>query len=242
MNRPRRILIVDDDRDVAESLADLIEARGHATTLAFGGEEGITRAIHHDFDFAFVDIKMPGLSGVETFFRLRRLKPEMGLWMMTGFSVDQLLRDAVERGTIRVLRQPLSAPEIITVLRGRRPRGILLVTTDHAGFAARMEPLLVAHGYKVSTARSSTEALDRILEGNADCLVLDRRLPTSHGLDAYLSLKWGGRDEPTIILDGNIDAEGQVLDIVRPMADAILRKPFDPEPILEKIDRRGLAA
>ena len=61
------VLIVDDDVDHAESLADVIDMRGHTTALAASGEEALAHFHAGEFDFVLLDIKLPGINGVETF-------------------------------------------------------------------------------------------------------------------------------------------------------------------------------
>ena len=68
----KRILVVDDDRDFAESLGDLLEAEGHEVSLAFNGPDAVSRFETEDFDIAFMDVRMPGMSGVEAFLEIRR--------------------------------------------------------------------------------------------------------------------------------------------------------------------------
>lgn len=243
MSRSRRVLIIDDDRDLAESLAELIEARGHTVAVAFSGDEGLAKFRAQEFDLVLVDVKMPRTSGVDTFIEIRKLGRATNVMMMTGFSIEQLLREAIETGTLRLLRQTFTGGDVVAILRRSQRRGVVLVTSDRAGFANKIEPLLAAHGYNVSIAHSSGEAFSRVLDGRADCLVLDRQLPTAYGLDVYLSLKWTGRSVPTIIVAGGAQDEGDALDLLRPMADVILKKPFDPEQVLSEIDQwQGVAA
>ena len=94
------VLIVDDDRDLAESLADVLEARGYDVELAGSGEEAVERFRRRDFDIVFTDVKLPGMNGVESLFAFRRIRPDAKVVMMTGFSVEQLLTQAVENGTL----------------------------------------------------------------------------------------------------------------------------------------------
>jgi DNA-binding response OmpR family regulator len=128
MNGKISILIVDDDRDLAESLADVLEARGYAVELAGSGEEGVARFQQQDFDLVFTDVKLPGMNGVESFFAFRKIKPDAKVVMMTGFSVEQLLAQAIENGALAVLHKPFAIPEILAVLERIKPHGVVPVT------------------------------------------------------------------------------------------------------------------
>lgn len=107
-----RIFVVDDDRDFAESLADVLEGGGHETATAFTGEEAVRRFRDEDFDLTFMDVKLPGMNGVESFLEIRKFKPDVRMIMMTGYSVQQLLMQATNNGAMGVLRKPFSWDEL----------------------------------------------------------------------------------------------------------------------------------
>ncbi len=95
-----RVFIVDDNQDFAESLALLIEGRGYDVELAFSGEEAIEKFHQQDFDITFMDVKLPGMDGVESFVEIRKFERSARVVMMTGYSVEQLLEQAVEQGAV----------------------------------------------------------------------------------------------------------------------------------------------
>ena len=96
--KPLRVFIVDDDRDFAEGLALLMQVEGHEVTLAFSGEQALKLFQREEFDITFMDVRLPGMSGVESFFELRKLKPESKVMMMTAYNIEQLLRQTIDGG------------------------------------------------------------------------------------------------------------------------------------------------
>jgi two-component system, NtrC family, response regulator HydG len=227
----KRVLIVDDDRDHAESLADILEMRGHRVDLAHSGEEAVERFCGSDYDLVLMDVQLPGMNGVETFFEFRRLRADARVVMMTGFSVEQLVAQAVDNGALGILYKPLSAADLLAAVENVKPRGIVLVADDDPLFTASIVPVLVSHGYRVETAGTGEEALRKLSSGRVDCLMLDVRMPVLSGLDVYLRLKEAGRSVPTILVTGHAgDAETQQL---RLMTQGLLIKPFDPILLLE---------
>jgi two-component system, NtrC family, response regulator HydG len=114
----RRIFIVDDDRDHAESIADILAMHGHEVDLAFTGEDAVRRFAEAYFDLTLMDVKLPGMNGVETFLALRKQRADAQVIMMTGFSVEQLLSRAIENGARGVLYKPLAIPELLRVVGG----------------------------------------------------------------------------------------------------------------------------
>ena len=111
-----RVFIVDDDQDFAKSLALLIEGRGYQVELAFSGEEAIAKFREQDFDITFMDVRLPGKSGTESFLEIRKFKPSARVVMMTGYSVEQLLDNAMERGALGVLRKPIDFGKLRNLL------------------------------------------------------------------------------------------------------------------------------
>ena len=70
-----RILVVDDDRDFAEGIADALELHGHEIAVAHSGEEALETFTETEFDLTFMEVKMPGWNGVESFREFRRRFP-----------------------------------------------------------------------------------------------------------------------------------------------------------------------
>lgn len=110
------VFIVDDDHDVAESLADLLEGRGYKVDLAYSGEEAIAGFRDRDYDIAFMDVRMPGLNGVESLLEIRKLKPNARVVMMTAYSVEDLLTKALESGAAGVLHKPFDMRDFLEML------------------------------------------------------------------------------------------------------------------------------
>src|SRR5258708_5361763 len=206
MSAQTSILIVDDDRDLAESLADVLEARGYAVELAGSGEEGVARFRQRDFDLVFTDVKLPGMNGVESFFAFRRIKPDAKVVMMTGFSVEQLLVQAIENGALAVLHKPFAIPDILAVLEQVKPHGVVVIADDDPDFADSIEPVLRGAGYKVLVARDGEDAVAKVARGGVDLLSLDLGLPLLSGIVFYLRLMEVVYQDPTYTVT-SIDRE-----------------------------------
>jgi two-component system, NtrC family, response regulator HydG len=90
-----RVLIVDDDKDHAESIADLLQLRGFEVEVAYSGEQALQLFQKAPFDVSIMDVKLPGMNGVDAFFEFRKVRPQAQVIMMTGLSVEQLIASAV---------------------------------------------------------------------------------------------------------------------------------------------------
>ena len=232
----QRIFVIDDDQDHAESIADLLSLHGYEVEVAFSGEEGVARFRESDFDLTFMDVKLPGMNGVETFFAFRKIRPDTKVIMMTGFSVEQLVAQAVENGALGVLYKPFNVPDLLAALERIKPRGIVLVADDDAEFAASISPILSEGGYRVEVASTGQEAIEKVMANAVDCLLLDLRMPVLSGLEVYLKLKELGRAVPTILVTAYVDEEADAIAKLRAVTEGLLRKPFDPAVLLQAVE------
>ncbi|HEX3953690.1 MAG TPA: response regulator [Stellaceae bacterium] len=229
-----KVLIVDDDIDHAESIGDVLEMRGHETQIATSGEEGLARFTGEEFDFVLLDVKLPGINGVDTFLQMKKARPLARVMMMTGYSVGELVAQAMEGGALGVLHKPFSAAQVLDMLSQLPAAGKLLLTDDDPDFVAAMVPMLEAAGYEVEVAASGAEALKRVESGGISCLLLDLHLPDISGAELQARLAASGQDVPIIVVTGGREeAEGNSR--LRSETSAMLFKPFEPNALLNAI-------
>lgn len=241
--KPLDILIVDDDADLAEAIAEALQIVGHNPTVAGSGTEAIEKYCGRAFDITFMDVKLPDINGVETFLAIRKMDPGARVVMMTGYRIDQLLAQASGNGAMKVLHKPLAVEEILDSLREVVPTGLVLAADDDPDFAASAKSLLAAHGYDVLLAHTGKEAVERVLRSKPDILLLDLRLPIMRGLDVYLELKRYDRCVPTIIVRSLSKDDPDAVDALRSLEiTGCLFKPFEPETLLRAIDAAGADA
>ena len=107
----RRILIVDDDRDMVRTLCDIFKLRGWDTGQAFSGDEAITAQKTGKYDRVLMDIKMPGLDGIAAYKALSRLFPKLPVVLMTAHRVAD-----VEHTSARVITKPIDLPALFAML------------------------------------------------------------------------------------------------------------------------------
>lgn len=229
-----RVLVVDDDRDHAESVADLLGMRGHAVTVAYSGEAGLDMFRNSEFDVTLMDVQLPGMNGVQTFFELSKARPGAKIIMMTGFSVEHLLAQAVEDGAGGLLHRPFADSELMATFERVKPRGLVVVVDDDPDAAVGVKSLLLRNGCSAQIARSEAQAMDAVVAGSVDCLILDLRAPALSGLEVYLRLKKVGRVMRTILVAPHPGNDSRAP--TSAAAEWLLIKPFDPGELLRAID------
>lgn len=226
------IFIVDDDADFAESLADIFELEGHKCELAYDGEAALKRFIENDFDLTFMDVKLPGKNGVESFLDIRKIKPDARIIMMTGYSMKKLLEQAVTNGAYGILHKPFNMDKVLDMIKKIIPVGIL-IADDDPDFISNLEDILENSGFTVYKAKDGEEAIACLKENQVDILLLDLRMPVLNGLETFLLIKKKGISLPTIIVTAYADMEVNTLEKLKEYhVNGILRKPFEPESLI----------
>lgn len=109
-----RTLVVDDDRDFAEALADVLDLYGYPVDVVHSGEDAVETARTNHFDVILMDIALPGIDGIETLERIRADDPDVNALLMTGYGAHHL-RDRAN-GT-DVLAKPLNHDDLLQRMR-----------------------------------------------------------------------------------------------------------------------------
>ena len=106
MENRKRILVVDDDADICQTLKDLLELSDYEVTTASSGFIALDVARETHFDVVLMDIIMPRMNGVETLRSFKKMSPETPVIMATAFAVDEMLNEALDAGAVATLRKP----------------------------------------------------------------------------------------------------------------------------------------
>lgn len=232
-----KILIVDDEENMRRTLADILIDEGYSVSTAATGEEAIklcSKALH---GIILMDVRMPGIDGVEAFRQIRRHQEGVRVILMSAYSVDDLKTIALDEGAIAFLSKPLDLDQVINLIGEVKDTAILVVEDDEQT-AELLRANLRRQGYRVTIAKSSHGALELVEQIRFDLIFLDANLPSMNGLELYLAIK---KITPTAVAIMISDMEKEFEEIareaVRRNAYTIVRKPLDIDHILGLLQR-----
>ena len=120
MEKKASILIVDDDISLCQTMTLILGRKGYAVATATDGPEAIARVKEKPFDMIFMDIKMPLMNGVETCRKIKKIKPEAVVMMMTAYAVEDLVQKALQEGAYGITYKPLDVERVIAVIEEAR--------------------------------------------------------------------------------------------------------------------------
>lgn len=106
------ILVVDDEPAMRESLKDWLVEDGYEVTLASSGESAIHMAAEKNFDVILLDLKMPGMDGIEALNKLKEVSPETEILMMTAYAAVDTAVQAMKQGAFDYLVKPFDPEEV----------------------------------------------------------------------------------------------------------------------------------
>ncbi|MEJ2633908.1 MAG: response regulator [Calditrichia bacterium] len=110
------LLIVDDDRDLRDTLTDAFVAFGHQVMTAGNGLLALELFNNNEFDAAIIDVELPEMNGFELTAEIKKVKPEFPIVLITGYSHLYRPQDVLSLDVEAFLRKPLNIPELISVI------------------------------------------------------------------------------------------------------------------------------
>ena len=112
MRKKPRILVVDDEWAMQEALRDWLKEDGYEVGLASNGEEAIVLATQKNWEVILLDLKMPGMDGLEALKRLKEVNPEAEILMMTAYATVDTAVQAMKEGAFDYLVKPFDPDEV----------------------------------------------------------------------------------------------------------------------------------
>lgn len=121
-----KVLIIDDEAPIRNSLRELLEEEGCRVEVAENGMKGVSQAVKFAFDLIFCDIKMPRMDGLEVLDMLKEKGVSAPVVMISGHGTVDVAVDAIKRGAFDFIEKPLDLNRIIVTLRHATERKVLV--------------------------------------------------------------------------------------------------------------------
>jgi DNA-binding NtrC family response regulator len=170
MTVPIRILVVDDEQHVRSSLAIWFREEGYQVSIAEGGKEALEIATREPPDILLVDIKMPGMDGLELQRRMRELLPEATVILMTAYAAVDTAVQALKDGAYDYIVKPFDPEDLSRLVRKAAERYSLL--TENRELRNRLEssiPQIIAA--KTGPMTEVLEQADRVAPMDTNVLI-----------------------------------------------------------------------
>jgi DNA-binding NtrC family response regulator len=122
-----KVLIVDDEHDFVTVLAKRLRNNGWDAETAESGQEALDKVAKSDFAAVILDLKMPGLDGLQTLKELKKANPNLQIIFLTGHGSIREGVDAMKHGALDFLEKPADFDELLEKIKEARAQRMLLV-------------------------------------------------------------------------------------------------------------------
>lgn len=119
---PARVLLIDDEKDFVEMFSMRLEEAGEKVFTANSGQEGLEKLAQEKVDVVILDIRMPGMDGIETLKEIKKKKPLVEVILLTGHGTTETAVEGLKLGAYDYLMKPADFNEITRKLEGARIR------------------------------------------------------------------------------------------------------------------------
>jgi CheY-like chemotaxis protein len=227
-----RVLVVDDEENMRKTLAEILSDEGYEVATAATGEAAVDLCLKNDYRIVLMDVRMPGMDGVEAFRQIRRHQEGVRVILMSAYSVEALKEAALDEGAIAFLSKPLDVERVVHLIDETRDTAILVVEHEEQT-AELLRAALKGQGYRVTVVHSPHDALELVEQIRFDMIFLDASLPAMNGLELYLAIKKVTPSAVAIMITGmNEEFDRIAKEAVRRNAYTIVKKPLDIDHIL----------
>ncbi len=114
---PRKVLLVDDEKDFVQVLSERLQTRSMESAIAYNGEEALSILESDEPDVMVLDLKMPGIDGIETLRRVKSSHPETEVIILTGHGSEREEALAHELGAFAYLHKPVDIDELARIMK-----------------------------------------------------------------------------------------------------------------------------
>ncbi len=160
--KPFNVLVVDDEEEIGTLLRRLLGGSQQVTVVR-DGHEALEKAQEKQFDLVFLDIRLPGMGGVETLEKLKQILPDAVVVMMSGYSVEEEIRRALEMGAQEFISKPFEdLDQIMTIEQVARYLSLHELTVRRLAREGEIPAFKVGRQWRVKKA-----LLDRWIEKEA---------------------------------------------------------------------------
>jgi len=112
-----KILIIDDEPDIGWLFSKILSEEGYQVLVALNGQEGISKIKTEQPDLVFLDLKLPGMDGVETLLRIRQFDKDLLVIALTGYATVKTAVEAMKLGAYDYLSKPVNIEKIKIIIR-----------------------------------------------------------------------------------------------------------------------------
>ncbi|MBS0209524.1 MAG: response regulator [Planctomycetes bacterium] len=231
-----RILVVDDEPDTCENLRDIFTEMGYEADIAFNGSDAMELVARQHYDVALLDLKMPGMDGLELYRRIRKVSAGTVAIVVTAYASSSTADSVLEAGAWRMLSKPVNFQQLLTAVGEAANQPLVLLVDDDSELCDSLWDLFREQGYRVCLAHDVDAAARQLERCGHQVVLIDWKLPRGTGADVLSLVRKQSPRARTILITGHRgEWEERVQNALQQGADAVCYKPFEMSRLLETV-------
>jgi len=163
-----RILVIDDERSIRNTLKDILEYEKHEVDLAEDGAKGLEKIKSGEYDIILCDIKMPGMDGIEVLDKLAETSSDVPVIMISGHGNIDTAVEAIKKGAFDFIEKPLDLNRLLITIRNAMDKSNLVTETKILKRKVNRKYEIIG---KSEAIRKVTDMADRVARTDARVLI-----------------------------------------------------------------------
>ncbi len=125
-----KVLLVDDEEEFVETLAERMRTRGMQVSTTNSGADALQLVDDESFDVVVLDLKMPGIDGIEALKRIKRRRPDIQVVLLTGHATIEKGVEAIKEGALEFLEKPVDLASLTEAIHKAKATKMVLVEKE----------------------------------------------------------------------------------------------------------------
>jgi two-component system, NtrC family, response regulator HydG len=231
-----QLLIVDDEPDTCANLADIFTEFGYRVDIAHDGPSALQKLEHASYDLALLDLKMPGMNGLELYREIRRRSSDTVAIVVTAYASSETAKSVLEAGAWRIVSKPVDFTKLLGYVDEALNQPLVLVVDDDHDLCHSLWDLFHEQGYRVFLSHDLQTTQKQLRKRVYQVVLIDMKLQQGNGTDVLRMVKVDNPQARTLIITGLAqEMDRSIQEALACGADGVCYKPFDVDQLLKTV-------
>ena len=232
----QRILVVDDEPDTCANLSDILAERGYQVDVAHDGLAALDLVKKNAYDVALLDLKMPGIDGLELYRRIRTISADTVAIVVTAYASSATATSVLGAGAWKILSKPVNLPQLLGFVGQALNQPLVLLVDDDHELCDSLWELFRDRNYRVCLAHDVPDAQERLAQRGFHVVIVDMKLPSGDGTTVLDCVRRANPEARSIVITGfRGEMERRVQTALTGGASAVCYKPFEVAQLLSTV-------
>lgn len=237
-DRQPSILVVDDEKDTCANLKDILGDLGYDVDVAYDGPSALELVEQRPYDVALLDLKMPGMDGLELYRRIKKMRADTVAIIVTAYASSETADSAKDAGALEIVPKPIDFPRLMKLVDEVLDQPLLMVVDDDHYLCDTLWDLFREKEYRVNVAHSLAESQKLLENRDYRVVLIDMKLGDGGGEELYRMVRQLAPEARTMLITGFRDETDRIIQkIMSEGADAVCYKPFDVAKLLQMVQQ-----